>query len=114
MPCSIRLTDGTAGSASSSTRAQRPGTPPARSWQHCWQPPATGQPSLGGRRRASAGRARETRCHAGRRLRLELIFTSSATDADNRAVLAALAAPPADAELVVSATEHPAVLEVPR
>ncbi len=41
----------------------------------------------------------------------EIIFTSGATEADNIAILGALARADDDAELVVSAIEHPAVLE---
>jgi cysteine desulfurase len=41
----------------------------------------------------------------------EIIFTSGATEADNIAVLGTLARAPSDAEVVVSAVEHPAVLE---
>jgi cysteine desulfurase len=41
----------------------------------------------------------------------EIIFTSGATEADNIAILGALASAADDAELIVSAVEHPAVLE---
>jgi cysteine desulfurase len=41
----------------------------------------------------------------------EIIFTSGATEANNLAVLGTLARAPDDAELVISAIEHPAVLE---
>ncbi len=41
----------------------------------------------------------------------EIIFTSGATEADNIAILGALARAADDAELIVSAVEHPAVLE---
>jgi cysteine desulfurase len=41
----------------------------------------------------------------------EVIFTSGATEADNIALLGAMARAAPDAELVVSAIEHPAVLE---
>ncbi len=41
----------------------------------------------------------------------EIIFTSGATEADNIAILGTLARANQDAELVVSAIEHPAVLE---
>jgi cysteine desulfurase len=41
----------------------------------------------------------------------EIIFTSGATEADNIAILGALARTTDDSELIVSAIEHPAVLE---
>jgi cysteine desulfurase len=41
----------------------------------------------------------------------EIVFTSGATEADNLAVLGTLPRAPDDAELIVSAIEHPAVLE---
>lgn len=41
----------------------------------------------------------------------EIIFTSGATEADNIAILGTLARAADDAELIVSAVEHPAVLE---
>jgi cysteine desulfurase len=41
----------------------------------------------------------------------EIIFTSGATEADNIAILGTLARADDDAELIVSAIEHPAVLE---
>lgn len=41
----------------------------------------------------------------------EVIFTSGATEADNIAILGTLARARADAEIIVSAIEHPAVLE---
>lgn len=41
----------------------------------------------------------------------EISFTSGATEADNIAILGVMARAPADAELVVSAVEHPAVFE---
>lgn len=44
----------------------------------------------------------------------EIIFTSGATEADNIAVLGTLARASDDAEIIVSAIEHPAVLEPAR
>lgn len=41
----------------------------------------------------------------------EIIFTSGATEADNLAILGTMGRAPADTELIVSAIEHPAVLE---
>lgn len=44
----------------------------------------------------------------------DVVFTSGATEADNLAVLGTLARAPVGAEIVVSAVEHPAVLEPAR
>lgn len=44
----------------------------------------------------------------------EIIFTSGATEADNIAILGTFARAPHDAEVIVSAIEHPAVLETAR
>jgi cysteine desulfurase len=44
----------------------------------------------------------------------EIIFTSGATEANNIAILGAMARAPDDSELVVSAVEHPSVLEAAR
>jgi cysteine desulfurase len=41
----------------------------------------------------------------------EIVFTSGATEADNIAILGTMSRAPADGELIVSAIEHPAVLE---
>jgi cysteine desulfurase len=41
----------------------------------------------------------------------EIVFTSGATEADNLAILGAAARAPEDAEILISAIEHPAVLE---
>lgn len=41
----------------------------------------------------------------------EIVFTSGATEADNIAILGTMSRAPTDAELIVSAIEHPAVLE---
>lgn len=44
----------------------------------------------------------------------EIVFTSGATEADNIAILGAVARAGDESEIVVSATEHPAVLEAAR
>lgn len=44
----------------------------------------------------------------------EIVFTSGATESDNLALLGTMSRAPEDAELVISAVEHPAVLEPAR
>ena len=61
-------------------------------------------------RRGGCARAR-TACQADRRCSIdEIVFTSGATESNNLALHAALAGRP-DATLIITAVEHPAVME---